>query len=95
MRSLGSLSDRRLRQYAFSNRNGQNGTAAIFGSSVLDNTVYDNGGIRSGFGLDLSVQVTYRGNTLQSNTSGGVSSGVNLGDNFCEGPNVTSAAVFP
>jgi hypothetical protein len=67
--------------------NGGNGIVATFGSAVLDNAVFDNGGIRSGVGLDLSVQVSYRGNTLTNNAAGGVSGGVNLGDNLCTGPN--------
>lgn len=71
-------------------QNGGDGVVANFGSSVFDNVVFDNGGLRSGFGLALSAQVAYRGNALTNNAAGGVSNGVNLGENYCSGPNVSS-----
>jgi len=43
---------------------------------------------RTGFGLSLGPDTTYRENTITDNVTGAVAGGVNLGDNYCAGPNV-------
>jgi parallel beta-helix repeat protein len=78
--------------------NGQDGIKASYGAAVYQNNVRRNGqGSEGGYGLNLTgsgeIDTTYRGNTITRNASGAVSgSGVNMGDNYCAGTNVTSTS---
>ncbi len=62
--------------------NGDDGIFASSGSTVSGNTVSRN----TGFGLRfLDATAAYRGNTIDGNTAGTVSLGINAGGNVCNG----------
>jgi len=66
--------------------NDGDGITATDESNVSGNTASNNGEL----GLDLTGLVSYRENVMVGNTTGGVSSGINRGGNYCSGTGVTS-----
>jgi hypothetical protein len=68
--------------------NGGIGIQGLLGSTVQGNTVGSNGDV----GISLESTSTYRENTITGNSTGAVSGGVNLGDNYCEGTGVVMPA---
>ncbi len=56
-----------------------NGIDAGAGSNVQSNTIRNN----SNFGLNLDATAIYQQNVMTGNTSGSVSGGVNMGQNYC------------
>ena len=64
-----------------SNTPAASGAVGGFGSIVQGNTVRDNGG----FGIVLDPTAGYRENVVSINAGGTVLSGVDLGDNACDG----------
>lgn len=71
-----------------SRSNGLDGIEAGNGSIVQGNSVSSNTGV----GLRLVGGVGYRENVVTANTTNGVVSGVNLGNNYCQGTGVVSAS---
>jgi len=65
--------------------NESTGISALNGCLVESNVSAFNGNI----GMSLDDAAAYRGNVVTSNTSGAITGGVNLGENFCAGTGVT------
>ena len=64
-----------------------NGGASVRGNTVGSTSTTGEGG----YGLViLDADSTYRENTITDNVTGAVSGGVNLGGNYCAGPNVVA-----
>ena len=67
--------------------NGRTGISAARGSLVQGNSVRGN----DSFGLSLEVDTVYRTNVVTNNGVNAIVSGVNRGDNYCQGTGVASS----